>query len=83
MSFSGRLRMGYSVSIIDKGVGPMKKAERAYASLRERVRTEWVLYLLAFVFILIADSIGQIKIPVWKGTFIIFGFSSWPFPAWA
>ncbi len=54
----------------------MKKAERAYASLRERVRTEWVLYLLAFVFILIADSIGQIKIPVWKGTFIIFGFLS-------
>lgn len=50
----------------------MKKAERAYASLRERIRTEWVLYLLAFVFILIADSIGQIKIPVWKGTFIIF-----------
>ena len=61
----------------------MKKVERAYASLRERIRTEWVLYLLAFVFILIADSIGQIKIPVWKGTFIIFGFSSWPFPAWA
>lgn len=50
----------------------MKKTERAYASLRERVRMEWILYLLAFVFILIADSIGQIKIPVWKGTFIIF-----------
>ena len=50
----------------------MKKAERAYASLRERVGVEWILYLLAFVFILIADSIGQIKIPVWKGTFIIF-----------
>ena len=76
-------RIRYDSAINDKGVGPMKKAERAYASLRERVRTEWLLYLLAFVFILIADSIGQIKIPVWKGTFIIFGFSSWPFPAWA
>ena len=50
----------------------MKKVERAYASLRERVKTEWVLYLLAFVFVLIADSIGQFKVPVWKGTFIIF-----------
>ena len=50
----------------------MKTAERAYASLRERIRTEWVLYLLAFLFILVADTIGQIKIPVWKGTFIIF-----------
>ena len=72
MSFSGRPRVGYHGAINEKGVGPMKKAERAYASLRERVRMEWILYLLAFVFILIADSIGQIKIPVWKGTFIIF-----------
>ena len=72
MSFSDKPWMGYSNVINDKGVGPMKKVERAYASLRERIRTEWVLYLLAFVFILIADSIGQIKIPVWKGTFIIF-----------
>ena len=83
MSFSRAAPARYTGFINDKGVGPMKTAERAYASLRERVRTEWVLYLLAFVFILIADSIGQIKIPVWKGTFIIFGFSSWPFPAWA
>jgi hypothetical protein len=72
MSFSDKPWMGYSNVINDKGVGPMKKVERAYTSLRERIRTEWVLYLLAFVFILIADSIGQIKIPVWKGTFIIF-----------
>lgn len=72
MSFSDKPWMGYSNVNNDKGVGPMKKVERAYASLRERIRTEWVLYLLAFVFILIADSIGQIKIPVWKGTFIIF-----------
>lgn len=50
----------------------MKKAEYAYSSLLDRIRGEWKLYLLAFLFILIADSIGQIQIPVWKGTFIIF-----------
>ena len=50
----------------------MKKVEYAYASLLARIKGEWVLYLLAFLFILIADTIGQIKIPVWKGTFIIF-----------
>lgn len=50
----------------------MKKAEYAYPSLLGRIWGEWKLYLLAFLFILIADSIGQIQIPVWKGTFIIF-----------
>ena len=50
----------------------MKKAGYAYPSLLARIGGEWKLYLLAFLFILIADSIGQIKIPVWKGTFIIF-----------
>ncbi len=50
----------------------MKKAEHAYPSLLARIKEEWKLYLLAFLFILIADTIGQIKIPVWKGTFIIF-----------
>lgn len=50
----------------------MKKVEYAYSSLRARIKGEWLLYLLAFLFILIADTIGQIKIPVWKGTFIIF-----------
>ena len=50
----------------------MKKAGYAYPSLLDRIRGEWKLYLLAFLFILIADAIGQIKIPVWKGTFIIF-----------
>ena len=43
-----------------------------YSNLRDRIKSEWIIYLLAFLFILIADSIGQIKIPVWKGTFIIF-----------
>lgn len=53
----------------------MKKKKEitfAYGSLKERLKIEWPLYLIAFLFILIADSIGQIKIPVWKGTFIIF-----------
>ncbi|MEG1720503.1 MAG: DUF3100 domain-containing protein [Pseudoflavonifractor sp.] len=49
-----------------------KEKTYLYQSLRERIKTEWPLYCLAFLFILIADSIGQIKIPVWKGTFIIF-----------
>lgn len=49
----------------------MKKAGYAYPSLLDRIRGEWKLYLLAFLFILIADAIGQIQIPVWKGTFII------------
>ncbi|MDO4620671.1 MAG: DUF3100 domain-containing protein, partial [Lachnospiraceae bacterium] len=43
-----------------------------YANLKERIRSEWIIYLLAFLFICIADSIGKISIPVWKGTFIIF-----------
>ena len=43
-----------------------------YAGLKDRIKAEWVIYVLAFVFIVIADAIGQVKIPVWKGTFIIF-----------
>ena len=50
----------------------MKQTTYIYDSLKTRFKTEWKIYLLAFIFILIADSIGQIKIPVWKGTFIIF-----------
>lgn len=50
----------------------MSKENKAYASLTLRIKNEWKLYFLALIFIFIADSIGQIKIPVWKGTFIIF-----------
>ena len=52
----------------------MKKQKEsfAYESLGQRIRVEWKVYLLAFVFILIADSIGQIQIPVGKGMFILF-----------
>lgn len=52
----------------------MKKKQETYAydSLMDRIRSEWKIYLLGFIFILIADNIGQIKIPVGKGTFILF-----------
>ena len=43
-----------------------------YASLKQRFRVEWKIFALAYVFILIADNIGQIKIPVGKGMFILF-----------
>lgn len=43
-----------------------------YKILGERLKTEYKLYILAFLFILIADAIGQIKVPVGPGTFILF-----------
>lgn len=43
-----------------------------YKSLGERLKTEYKLYILAFLFILIADSIGQIQVPIGPGTFILF-----------
>ncbi|MCB7318319.1 DUF3100 domain-containing protein [Lacrimispora sp. 210928-DFI.3.58] len=49
-----------------------KKETYTYGSLKERFALEWRIYALAYVFILIADNIGQIKIPVGKGMFILF-----------
>ena len=49
-----------------------QKENFAYGSLGQRIRTEWKIYLLAFLFVLIADNIGQIKIPVGTGMFILF-----------
>lgn len=43
-----------------------------YPSLKDRIKNEYRIYLLAFVFILIADSIGQIQIPLGPGKFILF-----------
>lgn len=43
-----------------------------YPNLTVRIKTEWKIYLLALIFIVIADSIGQIKIPLGFGTFILF-----------
>ncbi len=49
-----------------------KNESYAYESLGQRIKTEWKIYLLAFLFILVADNIGQIKIPVGAGMFILF-----------
>ncbi|MDO4274491.1 MAG: DUF3100 domain-containing protein [Eubacteriales bacterium] len=43
-----------------------------YSGLAERFRKEWKVYLAAFLFIIVADSIGQIKIPLGPGTLILF-----------
>ena len=49
-----------------------QKETYVYSSLAERFKLEWKIFALAFVFILIADNIGQVKIPVGKGMFILF-----------
>ena len=43
-----------------------------YPSLKSRLKAEYKIYLLALLFILIADSIGQIQIPLGLGQFILF-----------
>ena len=43
-----------------------------YSGLGERLKKEWKIYLAALIFIIIADSIGQIKIPLGPGTLILF-----------
>lgn len=50
----------------------MKKETHLYSGLAERLRSEWKIYLAAFIFIIIADSIGQIRIPVGPGILILF-----------
>ncbi len=50
----------------------MKKETYLYSGLAERLRSEWKIYLAAFIFIIIADSIGQIRIPVGPGILILF-----------
>ncbi|WP_337606374.1 DUF3100 domain-containing protein [Claveliimonas sp.] len=43
-----------------------------YPSTKARFQAEYKIFLLAFVFIVIADSIGQIKVPLGPGTLILF-----------
>ena len=50
----------------------MKKQTYFYGSLFERVKAEYLLYLLAFVFILVSDTIGRKEIPLLTGKLIIF-----------
>lgn len=49
-----------------------RKETYVYGSLKERIEAEWKIYALAFIFILISDNIGQIRIPVGRGMFILF-----------
>ncbi|WP_204567251.1 DUF3100 domain-containing protein [Collinsella tanakaei] len=46
--------------------------EYAYASLAERIKREWKIYVVSFVFALIAGLIGQIAIPLGPGQIILF-----------
>lgn len=50
----------------------MKKETFLYSSTLERFRNEYKIFLVAFLFIIIADSIGQIQIPIGPGMLILF-----------
>lgn len=43
-----------------------------YESLGARMKAEYKIYIIGFLFILIADSIGQIKVPLGPGMLILF-----------
>ena len=49
-----------------------KQQEYMYTGLGQRFRAEWKIYFAAVIFIVIADSIGQIKVPLGPGTLILF-----------
>ena len=50
----------------------MKKETYVYPSTMARLKAEYKIFILAFVFIVIADSIGQIQVPLGPGTVILF-----------
>lgn len=50
----------------------MKKETYVYPSTMTRLKAEYKIFILAFVFIVIADSIGQIQVPLGPGTLILF-----------
>ncbi|MDU5263621.1 MAG: DUF3100 domain-containing protein, partial [Clostridium celatum] len=43
-----------------------------YSSLSQRIKSEYKIFIVAFIFILIADSIGQMKISLGPGQLILF-----------
>ena len=43
-----------------------------YCSIKERFKAEYKIYIAAFIMIIIADSIGQIKLPIGPGQLILF-----------
>ena len=49
-----------------------KQEQMMYGSLHERIKTEYKIFILAFIFVAIADMIGQISIPLKIGKFILF-----------
>ena len=49
---------------LNTGRKEMKQQDFMYSGLGERLKKEWKIYLAALIFIIIADSIGQIKIPL-------------------
>lgn len=50
----------------------MKKETYVYPSTGARMKAEYKIFIVAFVFIVIADSIGQIQVPLGPGTLILF-----------
>ena len=50
----------------------MKKETYVYPSTMTRLKAEYKIFILAFIFIVIADSIGQIQVPLGPGTLILF-----------
>ena len=50
----------------------MRKETYVYGSLRERLAAEYKIFVFAFLAIVVADMIGQIKIPLGPGTLILF-----------
>lgn len=50
----------------------MNEQTYMYSGLGERLKKEWKIYIAVLIFIVIADSIGQIKIPLGPGTLILF-----------
>lgn len=56
----------------NRGEVKMKEEKMLYSSLTERIKEEFKLFILAFVFILVAEKIGRVSIPLKFGTFILF-----------
>ena len=48
------------------------KANYQYKTLGERFRTEWKIFLLAYIFVLIAELIGRKEFQFGSGMFILF-----------
>jgi len=49
-----------------------KKTNYVYKNVRERVKTEWVIFALAYVFVIIAEMIGRKDFKIGAGMFILF-----------